>query len=105
MCRAYYEWAYTLRHCTKHYTHSNIEYELKVYPNPSQSYVYFEIEANKSLEYSLNIYNAIGSLVYTQKEVKDKLLKVNVVDLSNGIYYYSIGYKNELVGSGKFVKQ
>ena len=84
---------------------SNIEYELKVYPNPSQSYVYFEIEANKSLEYSLNIYNAIGSLVYTQKEVKDKLLKVNVVDLSNGIYYYSIGYKNELVGSGKFVKQ
>lgn len=83
----------------------SVEYELKVYPNPVSKYINFEIEVDKSLEFSLNIYSAIGSLVYTQKEVKDKLLKVNVVDLSSGIYYYSIGYKNELVGSGKFVKQ
>ncbi len=82
-----------------------IQYELKVYPNPTQNELFFEINTTEKLEYSLQLYSSLGSLVYKQENITNNLLKVNVVDLSSGLYYYTINYKGSLVGNGKFVKE
>ena len=82
-----------------------IQYELKVYPNPTQNELFFEINTTENLEYSLQLYSSLGSLVYKQENITNNLLKVNVVDLSSGLYYYTINYKGSLVGNGKFVKE
>jgi hypothetical protein len=71
---------------------------LTVYPNPTSKYLYFE---NNNSTSNISIFNLQGKTV---KTIEDTSSKVDVGDLSNGMYILkSIG--NDGVSTGAFIKQ
>jgi hypothetical protein len=71
---------------------------LKVYPNPSQSNVNFNIGNNN--EVFLEIYDATGRNCFTTNFIKSYIFDRQ--NLTNGVYYYVIT-NNDTNFSGKFV--
>ncbi|WP_299095381.1 T9SS type A sorting domain-containing protein [uncultured Winogradskyella sp.] len=70
----------------------------KVYPNPTSDVIY--IKSDEGIV-NIEIYNALGSLVAT----KQNDTKINVENLTSGIYYLSVRKKNNQIISRKFVKK
>lgn len=69
---------------------------LKLYPNPVANYLTIESETlldNSTIE----ILNNLGQVVFSQ-ELSGRQVKLNIADLSSGVYYYTIK-------SAKFFKQ
>lgn len=64
---------------------------LKLYPNPANDFLYIDYEIVFLKEAKINIYNSIGSVVYTAelKEKADKL-KVSVSEFESGLYFCSL---------------
>ena len=92
-----------------HYHHTNDvptvntnTVECTLYPNPAGSNVYVSIpaEGNKTIV----IYNVTGQRVYFATS-NDKLVNINVANLSNGMYYVNVRTENGFVQTMKFVKQ
>lgn len=68
---------------------ANLSY-FDVYPNPFNDNITI---INKSLgSYSIEIYNSLGQIVFTQKSHNTKV--VNLSSLSNGMYYISLIFNN-----------
>jgi hypothetical protein len=59
--------------------------ELIIYPNPASDIVALNINKRNNEDLTLKIYNAIGALVKSETLKQDQQ-KINVHDLSNGIY-------------------
>jgi hypothetical protein len=62
---------------------------ISYYPNPSSDLVTVKIDNTNTSDFSLNIYNLMGTLVKSEK-LKNNQEQINVVDLSNGIYTVEI---------------
>ncbi|MDP4266966.1 MAG: T9SS type A sorting domain-containing protein [Bacteroidota bacterium] len=82
---------------------SNTNYELLIYPNPSDEIITIErlnkINSEKGL---ISIYNVIGEVFFASSVTNDKIV-VDIKKFPNGIYY--IEYKNgETVEFRKFIK-
>ncbi len=65
-------------------TDYNLFNELKIYPNPTKDY--FEISGITEEIKSIEVYDAIGKLVISQKGITN-LNNINVSSLQQGIYY------------------
>ena len=66
--------------------------QISIYPNPAKNYVNIENAQNSSI----NIYNAIGVLVYTVNS-KNETTKIDVSSFDAGIYFLEISNQNETV--------
>lgn len=76
---------------------------LEVYPNPAENIITFDIGKLKSLTGGLlSIYNAKGEQL-RQLKLNSDVNRLNIKELSPGVYFYQLQHKNETL-SGKFIK-
>ena len=76
--------------------------EIEIYPNPASDFVNFDIEMQNVQSASIVIYNMMGQEVVRQY-IKDSHVSINVSDLTDGIYFYSLIVNNETVKTNKLV--
>ena len=71
--------------------------EIKVYPNPSNEYVNIMLPLYHSAS-TIEIYDVIGNMILTHKIIESKHdYKINLADLSSGIYQIVIISKDEII--------
>ncbi|MEO8085941.1 MAG: T9SS type A sorting domain-containing protein [Bacteroidota bacterium] len=78
---------------------------LDIYPNPASMQINFNFHPRDNLNnYELDILNNNSQLL---KKIKlgnsDKIFDFNVRDFSNGIYYFSLSAKNNVLQTGSFI--
>ena len=74
---------------------------LKVYPNPSNNIIRFDVPANK--EFKIEIFNSLGQYVQTEHFYKcgDP---INISRYTSGIYHYKVIHQDR-IHIGKFVRE
>ena len=75
----------------------------KIYPNPFTNEFTIEFNNQNSDQTKIIIYNIIGEIVYQSTQTNQKLITVNLEELSKGTYIVAIKTNNEIV-SKKLVK-
>lgn len=76
--------------------------QIKVFPNPTNDKINFSLM--KGVEGKIIFYNSIGQMVESKKlSTQDLEYQWSLRHLKNGIYYYSIFTKNEIIKNGKIV--
>jgi rhodanese-related sulfurtransferase len=75
---------------------------IKIYPNPVVDLSTLEIEGFIEGEVKIEILNALGSLVLSQKVVPGRTITINGRDLSPGLYFYRLVLPENQVKSGRF---
>ena len=74
---------------------------ISLYPNPVLDT--FNITSTKSLENtSLTIYSALGKKVKINTNLNEQ---VNISELQNGLYFYTINKQQKTIYNGKFIKE
>ncbi len=69
---------------------------LQIYPNPAKDELYFSEKVNE-----ISVYDLSGKVVKRQKDITEKL---NIIDLSNGIYVIKGTTEDGLKFNSKFIK-
>lgn len=77
--------------------------ELKLYPNPVESILYLENQANLS-EICIRIFSLDGKLLRESNFLGEESIQMDVSQLSAGMYYYHLLADGVRSQSGKFVK-
>ena len=77
---------------------------IKLYPNPASDHIVIDYEIIYVKEAKLQIYNSIGSVVFS-KELKDKQdkIKIPVADYKNGLYFCSLQIDGKLLNTRKII--
>ncbi|MCI1267383.1 MAG: T9SS type A sorting domain-containing protein [Saprospiraceae bacterium] len=78
--------------------HQTIENNIKIFPNPASTKLYFDNQFEHKM---ISIYNSNGSLVQTSTITNQQ---IDMSTLPNGLYYYKIDFNTNLL-TGKFLKQ
>lgn len=87
---------------------TGVDYDLisslivKIYPNPVVDLSTLEIDGFIEGEVKLEILNALGSLVLSQKMVPGRAITLNGRELSPGLYFYRLVLPQNQVKSGRF---
>lgn len=78
---------------------------VKVFPNPSNGVINFEINPpNNQEKFKLTIYNSAFELVdETNVNVRNYPLDLNSLSLSSGIYHFDLRTDNKVFQTGKFI--
>jgi hypothetical protein len=77
----------------------------KVYPNPAREYITFEFQQGIEQDAALRLYNALGQMVLQKSISKtEKETKLDLKGFKPGIYFFELVGKDEVLGSGKFVR-
>ncbi len=84
---------------------NNVNVFSNAYPNPANSTISFDynmpFDVNSA---SIAIYNMMGQEVVKQNlNIGDSRVNINVSDLNEGVYFYSLIVNNETVKTNKFV--
>lgn len=75
------------------------------YPNPTEDIIYLKNESNIVLQ-NMAIYDAIGKLIFSQELTNNSTpIKIELSNLTSGIYYYSIKTIDGSIIRDKFIKQ
>jgi hypothetical protein len=74
-------------------------YSVSIYPNPAESEVNFRFNQKPS---EFKIYNIHGQSIFVNQNI-NKLINLNISELSNGIYFYIATFDNKIT-KGKFIK-
>ena len=75
---------------------------VRIYPNPVVDLSTIEIGGFLEGEIKIEILNALGSLVLSQKMVPGRSITLNSRDLSPGLYFYRLILPQNQVKSGRF---
>jgi len=75
---------------------------IKIYPNPVVDLSTLEIDGFLEGEVKIEILNALGSLVLSQKMVPGRAITLNGRELSPGLYFYRLVLPQNQVKSGRF---
>ena len=78
------------------------ETSFNIYPNPSEGM--FNIEATKKIK-QLTIFNLLGELVYSSKNINDKKVSINMSGRSKGIYILNLKMENESIKTTKIIME
>ncbi len=85
-----------------------LEYEIKVLPNPASDYIIFEINPeefstpnNGGNNQLITLTDIFGQQV-AQTEIKDRFTRIETQNLKQGIYFYTIGMRSKF-NNGKVV--
>ena len=77
---------------------------VKVYPNPTENQLNILFDSSLDEKAQIEIYDITGRCV--QKEIlSDIHCVINLGNLTDGIYFYRINYKNNLIARDKVIKQ
>lgn len=70
--------------------------ETSIYPNPTSGNVNISFNDNAKGKYNINVFNAIGSLVYSENiDVNSSVIRtINLENMPNGIYMVQISNNN-----------
>ena len=81
-----------------------LENSIYVYPNPTNGFLNISLIAELSQNSSLEIYDALGKLVFKQVLVNE-LNTINIYNLVDGIYTFKVLNNSNLIKTGKLIKQ
>jgi len=84
------------------------EVQNNAYPNPVADMISIPFQIQEQGDVSIEIRDATGKLVYTLSEFQDKgqqKAMINLTSLTNGIYFYTITFKQQVIQNGSFSKQ
>lgn len=86
-------------------SHQDIKIEkMSLFPNPMESFLTVLIsDASESNRFELSMFNTLGILVLT-KVISEKSMSIET-NLPNGLYFYKLFSKDNLVQSGKLISQ
>lgn len=88
---------------TKVVNHQTI-IEAKIYPNPMQSQATVEINSNELKNIQFQLYNTMGQLVY-EKQTSKNNFQINVKNLSQGVYMYTLEGDAQRIQTGRIIIQ
>ncbi len=78
--------------------------KIKLYPNPVSDYLNIDYDIIFVKDAKIQIYNTIGSIVYSKKlENKHDYLKISVSDFEAGLYFCSLQIDGKLLNTKKFL--
>lgn len=80
----------------------DIEISMSAYPNPASDEFFINFTGNEGLTYNLVVYNVLGEEVMKRKVVNG-VNTLNVADLKNGVYFYSITNNNDIIETKKLI--
>lgn len=78
--------------------------DFRVFPNPAKNYVSIEIPSLDKADYNCTIIDITGKQILTQEFGSSVSLKLNIENLSNGIYFIKLSTGNSVLSTKKFVK-
>lgn len=78
--------------------------EINLYPNPTRDFININASNLLDIKGSIDIYNNLGQKVATKTVNSNSDLKVNVSNLSNGVYFINLN-SGELTKKMKFIKE
>ncbi|MBK5273334.1 MAG: T9SS type A sorting domain-containing protein, partial [Bacteroidia bacterium] len=83
-------------------TPENTERIIKLYPNPAQSYITFDIQKSSEKGLSIQVFNFLGKKMYESQKINEKLT-VDLAEFNRGVYIYHLRDLNgKIIESGKF---
>ena len=76
---------------------------IKLYPNPAQSYITFDLQKNYKSGLTINVYNGLlGKRMYENQNIPEKFT-LNLADFTRGVYiYHLVDAGGRIIESGKF---
>ena len=80
----------------------NNEITVNVYPNPAKDDVTFEIKNAQQSNYTLQIFNNLGSTVL-QRYISNNKIIIQKGNLPAGIYFYQVSHAKGITGVGKLI--
>ncbi len=75
------------------------DFELKVYPNPTDSMIYFESNTSAQILFSIKLFSVSGELILMLENVNS----INIENLPSAMYLYEAQTQNEVI-KGKIIK-
>jgi hypothetical protein len=82
---------------------ARLQQYILVYPNPTKGSITITLNSSETVSLEFIIYNSLGQSV-GYFELDSSNLEINLSYLSNGIYYYHIENKGELISQNKIIK-
>jgi hypothetical protein len=79
--------------------------EIMVFPNPFQSHVNFYVENTRAASYRLVLVDAMGTVVLQTEIQAAQTSRIELPNLTSGMYYYQLRNGDLLIKSGKLVKE
>lgn len=79
--------------------------QIRIYPNPSSSYITVEFSNPKSEKYTINIYNGLGQLVKSTKNITSERSIIETGHLRSGIYFIEVTSKSRIFKTEKLIIQ
>ena len=83
---------------------ARLQQHILVYPNPTNGRITITLDPSETESLEFIIYNSLGQSVGSF-ELESSNLEINLSYLSNGIYYYHIKNKGELISQNKIIKR
>jgi hypothetical protein len=82
------------------------KYQLKMYPNPTSDIINLSLQENPRDDLQLEVYNISGQLVFEkQLPAFEKEQRINIQHLQSGVYLVKLMSENQVVYSGKIIKE
>ena len=101
------EWVYRAWYCSPTITATDEteESHIQIYPNPVSDNLSIKIDFNKNNQYKILIYNVLGEMMFSQKEITDSS-SVSLYNLPKGMYFIYIYTEgdNLLIKKSSFIK-
>lgn len=88
-------------------TSDNLIYKYRIFPNPCNNYINFEISSNDISNLKIEIYTIMGQRIISKEINLSPVTKTIQIDIHNqpsGILFYNILNKKQRVISGKIIK-
>ena len=77
---------------------------VNIYPNPTKGFIIIDIDDDSENAYSIEVLNIIGQRVYSEKEIMNRNLVIDLSSYSTGIYFVKISKADQLFIK-KIIKQ
>ena len=81
---------------------NNTENAINISPNPTNGF--FNINCEQSKVSKIEIHDITGKIIYSNSEINNSLLSININNKPNGIYFIKINTENNII-TKKIIKQ
>lgn len=84
---------------------SEMIYDVKIYPNPSDGYLFISIDEENtlSMDYSIDVIDISGKVVYPGFWLSSNTSHINLTSLDNGLYFIRTFKGRLLINTGKIL--
>lgn len=82
--------------------YEEIDISMSAYPNPAAEDFYIDFAGNEGMNFQVVVYNVLGAEVM-HKTIVNGVNKLNVENLNNGVYFYSITSNSDIIETKKLV--